>query len=63
LPRSFNSYDGYDRYMADAPMTYAIVIGVFTMLVVLLFTMREKYSKLRKKPDDTKNKEGLDVSS
>jgi hypothetical protein len=33
--------------MADTPLTYAIVIAVFTMLVALLFTMRGKYSKLK----------------
>lgn len=49
--------------MADAPLTYAIVIGVFTMLVALLFAVRKKYSKLRNKHNNTKNKEGLDISS
>jgi len=34
--------------MADAPLTYVIVIGVFTMLVALLFTVRDKIFKTKK---------------
>lgn len=50
--------------MADAPLTYAIVIVVFAILVALLFIMRNKYSKLRSKhKQQAANKEGLDVSS
>jgi hypothetical protein len=45
-------------------MTYAIVIVVFTLLIVLLFIMRDKYSKLRiKHNQQIANKEGLDISS
>ncbi|MDP9304968.1 MAG: hypothetical protein M3O68_01305 [Thermoproteota archaeon] len=50
--------------MADAPVSYVIVIVIFAVLVALLFTMREKYSKLRNKRHQlTKNEGGLDVSS
>jgi len=43
--------------------TYAIVIVVFTLLIVLLFIMRDKYSKLRiKHNQQIANKEGLDSS-
>lgn len=50
--------------LADAPMTYAIVIVVFTILVALLFIMRDKYSKIRSKHNQHRgNTAGLDVSS
>jgi hypothetical protein len=50
--------------LADAPLTYAIVIAVFTLLATLLFIMRDKYSKLRSKHNQLlANKERLDVSS
>ena len=49
--------------MADAPLTYAIVIVVFAILVALLFIMRNKYSKLRRKQkQQTAKKQGLYVS-
>lgn len=32
--------------MADVSLIYAIVIGVFAFLTIVLFTVRSKYSKL-----------------
>ncbi|HEX9319636.1 MAG TPA: hypothetical protein VF884_11940 [Nitrososphaeraceae archaeon] len=34
--------------MADAPLTYGIVIGTFIFLGGLLFAMRAKYTKIRR---------------
>ena len=40
--------------VADAPLTYVIVIVVLTILVALLFIVRDKYSKLRSKHNQPK---------
>ena len=50
--------------MAVAPLIYGIVIGVFAFLIILLFSTKAKYSKLRKNAQakTNKRKEGLHVS-
>jgi hypothetical protein len=47
--------------LADAPLTYAIVIGTFIFLGGLLFATRAKYAKIRRalkeKEDNTNAKD------
>ena len=59
---SFIFYNAFNTIVADAPATFGIVVAVCTIMVALLYIMKDKYSKLRVKHNQqVANKKGLDV--